>query len=71
MNITRGLESVGNTCFGTHYWAAASLQCCLEAIRILVKEGKVMFGVHLLGSLIWWLITLPDPKRQRPSHFFV
>jgi hypothetical protein len=41
MQISRGLESIGNTRFSAIYYAAESVDRCLMAIRLLVNDGTI------------------------------
>lgn len=41
MNITRGLESVGNTRFSTLYFSGTSVSRNLPPIKAIVEDGTV------------------------------
>ena len=41
MGISRGLEGIGETRFGTLYWAGRSLQCGLPAFQAIVEDAAL------------------------------
>ena len=51
LGISRGLESIGDTCFGTIFWAALSIQQGLPAFQTLVENPSlhIEIGVRQLG----------------------
>ncbi|KAJ6605970.1 hypothetical protein B0H10DRAFT_1956963 [Mycena sp. CBHHK59/15] len=41
LDMNKGLEKIGKTCFGTLYWASYSLLWCLPAISKLITSGVI------------------------------
>jgi hypothetical protein len=54
LKIGRGLQSIGDTRFGTIYWAAESLRRCLPALRNIVGDEVlgIDINVHQSNSIL-------------------
>lgn len=48
LGITRGLEAIGDTCFGTIYWAGKSVQRGLPAFQAIVENEAL--GIDITVS---------------------
>ncbi|OJA15131.1 hypothetical protein AZE42_12680, partial [Rhizopogon vesiculosus] len=51
LGITRGLEAIGDTRFGTIYWAALSVQRGLPAFQALVADTRLSIEISSLNDL--------------------
>ncbi|KIJ59093.1 hypothetical protein HYDPIDRAFT_162797 [Hydnomerulius pinastri MD-312] len=51
LGITRGLEAVGDTRFGTLYWASRSVQRGLPAFRAIIEEESLGINISSLNEL--------------------
>lgn len=47
LNISRGLETVGDTRFGTIYWAAESVRRGLPAFRAIVADESLGISISV------------------------
>jgi hypothetical protein len=50
LKIGRGLQSIGDTQFGTIYWAAESLRRCLPALRNIVGDEVLGIDINVRQS---------------------
>ena len=46
LGIARGLEAIGDTWFGTLYWAGRSIQRCLPALQAIVEDEQLGISIH-------------------------
>ncbi|KAL4075057.1 hypothetical protein V8B97DRAFT_2022638 [Scleroderma yunnanense] len=56
LGIHWGLEYIGNTCFGTIYWSAMSVQCGLPAFAALAESNMDIMGHNALFMPGGWKI---------------
>jgi hypothetical protein len=47
LNIGRGLEAIGDTRFGTLYWAALSVQRGIPAFQAIIEDENL--GIEIKG----------------------
>jgi hypothetical protein len=47
LKIGRGLQTIGDTRFGTIYWAAESLRRCLPALRNIVGDETLDIDINV------------------------
>jgi hypothetical protein len=47
LKIGRGLQSIGDTRFGTVHWAAESLRRCLPALRNIVGDETLDIDINV------------------------
>ncbi|KAG2028624.1 hypothetical protein BDR03DRAFT_1019560 [Suillus americanus] len=51
LGISQGLEAISNTCFGTIYWAALSIQRGLLAFQAIVEDTDLGIDIASLNDL--------------------
>jgi hypothetical protein len=64
LNITRGLESIGETRFGTIYWSAASVHRCLPALREIVGDKTLGIEIGVRTSYLPCLVLIIDATKD-------
>ena len=50
LGISRGLEAIGDTRFGTIYWAGRSIQRCLPAFRAIVENESLGINISVSST---------------------
>ncbi|KAG2345061.1 hypothetical protein BDR05DRAFT_880881 [Suillus weaverae] len=51
LGISQGLEAISNTCFGTIYWAALSIQHGLPAFQAVIKDTDLGIDIAVSAKL--------------------
>jgi hypothetical protein len=59
LKIGRGLQSIGDTRFGTVHWAAESLRRCLPALRNIVGDETLDIDIN---------VRQPSPVTQTSAN---